>query len=76
MLGAGAEELLEDLRAGDRPGRLPELDAEYIAAAMSGVALEVGVRMARRDPPDVGGRAAFATALLLGGIERMAAGAA
>ena len=38
---------------------------------MAGVALEVGIRMIDRDPPDVDGAAAFATAVFLGGIERL-----
>jgi hypothetical protein len=42
-----------------------------MAAAMLGVGLEVGVRMIERDPPDVEGATRFATALFLGGIERL-----
>ncbi len=38
-------------------GRLPAIDVDYLAAAMSGIALEVGVRMAGREPPDVAGAA-------------------
>jgi AcrR family transcriptional regulator len=71
-LGAGVEELLEDLRAAIAAGELPAVDAEYMAAAMAGVGIEVGVRMVDRDPVDPEGAAAFATALFLGGIERLA----
>ena len=44
-----------------------------MAGAMAGVALELGVRMADRDPPDADGAARFATELFLGGIERLGA---
>lgn len=49
-LGAGVEELLEDLRAAIAAGEMPALDAEYMAAAMAGVGLEVGARMVERAP--------------------------
>jgi AcrR family transcriptional regulator len=73
ILGAGVEELLEDLRAAIDRGDLPRLDADYMAGAMAGVALELGVRMAERKPADVEGAASFATQLFLGGIERLGA---
>ncbi len=73
ILGAGVEELLEDLRAAIGRGDLPPLDADYMAGAMAGAALELGVRMADRQPADVDGAARFATQLFLGGISRMAA---
>jgi AcrR family transcriptional regulator len=71
ILGAGVEDLLEDLRAAIARGELSALDADYMAGAMAGVALELGVRMAERTPPDVDGAARFATELFLGGIERL-----
>ncbi len=77
VLGAGVADLFEDLRAAIARGEVPPVDAEYLAGAMAGVALELGVRMADRDPPDADGAARFATELFLGGIERLgAAGAA
>jgi AcrR family transcriptional regulator len=75
ILGAGVDELLDDLRAAIARGDLPPLDADYMAGAMAGAALELGVRMAERDPADVEGAAQFATQLFLGGIDRLAAGA-
>ena len=51
----------------------PGLDVEYMAAAMAGAGFEIGVRMLERDPFDVEGAARFATALFLGGVERLAA---
>jgi hypothetical protein len=39
---------------------------------MAGAGLEIAMEMFERDgPPDVAGAATFATALFLGGIERM-----
>ena len=71
MFGAGVEELASDLRAAAKLGIVPELDAEYMAAAMVGTALEVGVAMIERDPPDVEEATRFATAVFVGGIERL-----
>jgi AcrR family transcriptional regulator len=71
ILGAGVDELLDDLRAAIERGDVPPLDADYMAGAMAGVALELGVRMAEREPPDPKGAAQFATELFLGGIARL-----
>lgn len=71
FLLSGVDDLLSDLREAIARGEMPELDAEYLAGAMAGVALELGVRMAERRPPDVEGAAGFATQLFLGGIERL-----
>jgi AcrR family transcriptional regulator len=71
ILGAGVEELLEDLRSAIARGDLPPLDADYMAGAMAGAALELGVRMTEREPVDVDGAARFATELFLGGIARL-----
>ncbi len=73
ILGAGVEELLDDLRAAIERGDIPPLDADYMAGAMAGAALELGVRMAERKPADVEGAARFATELFLGGIDRLGA---
>jgi AcrR family transcriptional regulator len=72
-LGAGVEELQADLDAAVAQGILPAHDTEYMAAAMVGVGFEVGVRMVERDPPDVDGAADLATAVFVGGLERLAA---
>jgi AcrR family transcriptional regulator len=71
ILGAGVDELLDDLRAAIGRGEMPPLDADYMAGAMAGVALEVGVRMIEREPPDLDGAVRFATELFLGGIGRL-----
>ena len=74
IFGAGIEELAADLRTAMRIGIVPRVDPDYMAAAMVGAALEVGVAMVRRDPPDVDGATRFATRVFLGGIERLAGG--
>ena len=62
IFGAGVDELAADLRTAIDSGLVPPVDAGYVAAAMVGAALEVGVAMIQRDPPDVEGATRFATA--------------
>lgn len=71
ILGAGVDELRQDLEAAIRRGDIPRLDAEYLTGAMVGAAFELGIRMADRTPADAEGAARFATELFLGGIERL-----
>jgi AcrR family transcriptional regulator len=71
IFGAGIDELAADLHSAMRLGIVPRLDADYMAAAMVGAALEVGVVMIKREPPDVEGATNFATQVFLGGIERL-----
>ena len=73
ILGSGVDDLVSDLTIAIAQGEIPALDAVYLSGAMAGVALELGVRMAERDPADVDGAARFATDLFLGGIERLGA---
>jgi AcrR family transcriptional regulator len=68
-LGAGIEELREDLQAGMRSGLLPEHDSDFMASAMVGAGFEVAVRMLERDPPDVEAAVAFVSRIFLAGIE-------
>jgi hypothetical protein len=56
IFGAGIHELAADLRTAMRLGIVPPLDADYMAAAMVGAALEVGVAMIKREPLERGGR--------------------
>ena len=72
IFGAGVDELATDLRTAMKIGIVPHVDADYMAAAMVGAALEVGVAMIQREPPDVEGATQFATRVFLGGIERLA----
>ena len=67
-LPLGAAELAEDLGALVDRGALPPVDLDYCAHAMVAVGLELGARLAERDPPDVEGATRFATALLLRGL--------
>jgi AcrR family transcriptional regulator len=75
LLGAGVEDLVTDLRDAIERGDLPAFDADYMAGAMAGAGLELGLRMADRTPPDPDGAARFATELFLGGIARLGAAA-
>ena len=71
VLPAGLSELEDDLRAAIAAGALPELDVGYCAHAMAAVALELGQQLALREPPDVEGATRFASALFLGGMQRL-----
>jgi AcrR family transcriptional regulator len=70
VLPLGAAELAEDLAALAARGELPALDLDYCAHAMVAVGLELGARMAEREPPDVDGATRFATGLFLAGVTR------
>ncbi len=72
IFGAGVDELAADLRAAMDSGLVPPVDAGYVAAAMVGTALEVGVAMIQREPLDVEAATRFATHVFLGGIARVA----
>ncbi len=68
-LELGIAELREDLAA---HGTLPAaLDLDALAAAMGGVAFELGIRLSEQDPPDVERTTQFATELFLGGMDRL-----
>jgi AcrR family transcriptional regulator len=72
-LESGILELLEDLRALAARGELPAaLDLDALAAAMGGVAFELGIRLSEQDAPDVERAAHFASELFLGGMDRLA----
>jgi AcrR family transcriptional regulator len=66
-LPLGAAELAEDL---EELGDAPALDLDYCAHAMVAVGVELGARMAEREPPDVEGATRFATGLFLEGVRR------
>ena len=67
-IGAGIDELREDLDAAIAAGLVKPLDSGYAAAAMVGVGFEVGVQMLHRDPIDPPSAADFAARLFLGGL--------
>ena len=70
MLPLGAAELEADLGELVARGALPALDLDYWAHAMVAVGVELGARMAEREPPDVEGATRFATELFLGALRR------
>lgn len=70
-IAAVIDQLAGDLRDGIAAGLVPDHDTELMAAAMSGTAFEVGVRMLDAEPPDVEGAAAFCARLFLGGLDRL-----
>jgi AcrR family transcriptional regulator len=53
-------------------GALPDIDVDFMVAAISGVTFEVSVSMTMRDPVDPEAATEFATRLLLGGLGNMA----
>jgi AcrR family transcriptional regulator len=68
---AGFEELRADIETAVAKGVFPPVDADYLMAALVGVAFEVAERMLRREQPDAAAAAAFATALFLGGVRAL-----
>lgn len=65
---AGFAELRSDLEQAIAGGLFPQVDADYLMAALEGVAFEIGERMTKRTIVDPEGAAAFATALFMGGV--------
>ena len=65
---AGFEELRVDLHTAIGKGLFPDVDADFLTAAMVGVAFEISERMRLRGDCDAAAAADFATALFLGGI--------
>ncbi len=49
------------------------IDADYATVMFAGAAMEVGIAMLARTPPDVDGAVSFVTAMLAGGIDRISA---
>ena len=68
---AGFEELSEDLEVAIERRVFPPVDADYLMAAIVGVAFEVADRMVQREFPDSAGAAVFATALFMGGVRTL-----
>jgi AcrR family transcriptional regulator len=68
---AGFDELREDIETAIAQGVFPPIDADYLMAAIAGVAFEVSERMMTRETPDPVQAANFATALFLGGIRTL-----
>jgi AcrR family transcriptional regulator len=68
---AGFEEMREDIEKAIQEGLFPPVDADYLMAAIVGVAFEVAERMIHREQRDPAAAAAFATALFMGGIHML-----
>ena len=66
-----AQALNDDIRSAIARGVLPNVDASYLNAAMSGVAFEISMVMVARDPVDPVGAANFATRLMLAGYDQL-----
>jgi len=65
---AGFEELRSDIETAIAKGLFPPINADYLMAAIVGVAFEVAERMLQREPHDPAAAAEFAAALLIGGV--------
>jgi AcrR family transcriptional regulator len=68
---AGFEEIREYIEEDIRNGTLPAVDAEYLMAAVVGIAMEMGDRMLTRPELEPDAASAFATALVLGGFRAL-----
>jgi AcrR family transcriptional regulator len=68
---AGFAELRADLERAIAAGVFPQVDADYLMAALEGVAFEIGERMTKRATIDPDSAAAFATALFMGGVNAL-----
>ena len=68
---AGFEELREDLETAIAKGLFPPVDADYLMAAIVGVAFEIAERMLRSANPDPAVAAEFATTLFMGGVRAL-----
>ena len=68
ILEPGVRELFADLADWSAAGDLPQLDLDYLAAAMVGTGFQVAAELLERDPPDVDAAARFCTRVFMGGI--------
>ena len=68
---AGFEELRVDIEAAIAKGVFPPVDADFLMAAIVGVAFEVAERLVVREDVDTEEAAKFATALFMGGVHSL-----
>jgi AcrR family transcriptional regulator len=68
---AGFEELRSDIELAVAKGLFPPVNADYLMAAIVGVAFEVAERMLRHEPYDPVAAAEFAAALFIGGVHAL-----
>ncbi|HEY7892911.1 MAG TPA: TetR/AcrR family transcriptional regulator [Solirubrobacteraceae bacterium] len=71
-IGAGTADLRSDLDWAVENGLIAPHDTEYMAAAMVGAGVELAMKMVEREPPDVQGATAAATALFVAGLSALA----
>ena len=69
---AGMDELKADLKHAIKAGLAPPIDAEYLSAALIGIAFEMAEQMLTRKAASPAVAARFATDLVLGGIAKVA----
>ncbi|MCD6726198.1 MAG: TetR/AcrR family transcriptional regulator [Solirubrobacteraceae bacterium] len=70
-VGAGVDELRDDLAAAVSVGLMPAHDTALMATAMMGAALEVGFRMLDEPEPRIERAVALLTTVFAAGLERM-----
>jgi AcrR family transcriptional regulator len=68
---ANRDELARDLEAAIQRSGGPAIDADYLTAAISGLAFEVAAVAVERPRPDLAAAADFATSLVLGGLSAL-----
>ncbi len=68
---AGFEELRDDIEAAIAKGLFPPINADYLMAAIVGVAFEVAERMLRSEPHDPAAAAEFASTLFIAGVRTL-----
>lgn len=73
---ASRDELTRDLKTAVKLAGGPAIDAEYLSAAISGLAFEVAACAVDRRRPNLAAAAGFATALVLGGVAALQSAAA
>ena len=73
LFGAGMAEFGEDLEMWSASGELPDIDLDYLSAAIAGAAFQVANRLVDRDPPDPEEAARFCTRMVLGTIHALTA---
>lgn len=66
-----ADAFRHDVESAVARGALPNVDIDYMLAAISGVVFEISVVMTLRDPVDPDGATEFATRVLLGGLDTL-----
>jgi AcrR family transcriptional regulator len=66
-----ARQLHDDVKAAIDQGIIPDIDAGYLVAALSGVVFETSVVMVSRDPVNPEEATEFATRLMMGGLDNL-----